>query len=217
MGRLRDFSQVGALVGGVCGVACVGMMLVGCDSKWNDCAYDCYDCRYDGCYDPPVSPNPPSNTLDAKPVVADIEVDGVMQKAGGDGIGVFIEYSQSEELGFWTVSTACDTDTSGYVCQFRVYLKPKGTGGWLEYVSKMGASWTHESDYDGRMTTSVQTGTSVDRIVFSYSALQPVEFTVYLDNKPEARYTYWMDQGRVHYGAPTNPIQLCPVLYENGD
>jgi len=194
---------------GVAGLSLVASLASGCfflwddrSDEWSEPYYDCGGYYYDWC----GSASPGTQTEE----IADIETNGTMTIAPGEGVGVFIEY---EKGGVWRVRTTCDSKLDGYrsPCYFQVSATVSGgSASSLVLGSSSYEGWAtargNALDYSGWIYDGV------GGMVFSASAGATVQFKVLLDSLPEARFTYWMGNDALHYGAPSNPIHLRPTV-----
>jgi hypothetical protein len=55
-----------------------------------------------------------------------------------------------------------------------------------------------------------RTGQDLDGFSFQTEPGAPIELDVLLDNGPGNRYLFWVGDGALHSGAPSNPIDLIP-------
>lgn len=140
-------------------------------------------------------------------VRATIDTDATLETVPGEGIGAFIEYAEG---GRWHVFTACDTELSGLPCYFNVIaILPEGaTYGGVSEESLESEDAIYEYE-DGLELVTVTRG-DVDGMYFDAPEGEVVRFEVYLDDRPDPRFIYWVGGGAVHNGAPTNPIDLKP-------
>ena len=130
--------------------------------------------------------------------------------APGEGAGVFVEYLGS---GQWHVFAACDTELSGYQCNWDVLaLAPVGVdinGIEGEALEASDALYTLDSGSAGMAT---YTAYGLDGYYFETDPGVTVRFDVLIDGARDARYIYWVgEEQAVHTGAPSNPIDLTPT------
>lgn len=168
------------------------------------CMYD-HGHRYDdGCVGANCGGYPPKDvaeaTIDTGATLTDIEP--------GQGAGAFVEYQAG---GKWRVFTACDTDVSKYDCRWDIIVSV-GAG---DDISDFAAEELEDSDYlewqDSRSVRLVAVNTvDFDGFTFDATPGASVRVDVYLDDSPAPAYVYWVGDGGLHQGAPTNPIDLTP-------
>jgi hypothetical protein len=142
----------------------------------------------------------PSATIDTGATLADIEP--------GRGAGAFVEYGSG---GRWHVYVACDTELSNIGCEWDIIVSV-GDGNQL---SQLEGDQLESSDYldwesanSARMITS--TTYDFDGFWVHATAGAPLRVDVYLDGWPAPKYIYWVGDGALHRGAPSNPIDLIP-------
>lgn len=152
--------------------------------------------------DPPVQQEPEvvSSTIDTGATLAEIEP--------GRGAGAFVEYAGD---GQWRVFTACDTELSNYGCAWDIIVSVAASAD----LKRFEGDNLEPSDYlDWENANSVRLVTSTtydfDGFLVEATAGAPLLVDVYLDKKPAPRYIYWVGDGALHRGAPTNPIELIP-------
>ena len=134
-----------------------------------------------------------------------IDTDATMTFDEGRGVGVFIEY---ERGGRWWISTSCDTVYSGYACAFHVDAT-FDSGIVPEVVYSTGDERIEASL--GRLGITQYVAYESQVVGFDvFPSGTSVQFAVYIDGEPETRYTYWVGDNAVHYGAPSNPLELVP-------
>jgi hypothetical protein len=150
--------------------------------------------------EPPVEEPVLSATIDTGATLADIEP--------GRGAGAFIEY---ESGGRWHVYTACDTELSNIGCEWDIVV----TIGEGNQLSELESDQLESSDYlDWESARSVRMITSTtydfDGFWVNGTVGAPLRVDVYLDRRPAPKYIYWVGDGALHRGAPSNPIDLIP-------
>ncbi len=138
---------------------------------------------------------------------------GLVGMAPGKALGVFVEYKGGGE---WLVDVSCDTDLSGYLCEWDVYVMATGDevleasprdfeDDWIVEGSDEVALHTYtDHDFDGIMVRTTPGEALAFEVILD--ALAPVR-----DTFPE-RYLEWVGaEGIVHLGAPSNPLVLLPT------
>lgn len=167
------------------------------------CMYD--RGHHDDCYGPNCDPSyPPTSaakaTIDTGATLADIDP--------GQGAGAFVEYQTG---GKWRVFTACDTEVSKLSCRWDIIVSVGSSSELIEFT----AEELESSDYldwrDSRSVRMVATNTlDFDGFTFDVTPGATVRVDVYLDDAPAPAYIYWVGEGGLHQGAPTNPIDFTP-------
>lgn len=152
---------------------------------------------------------PPDQTITSTPDKVAIDTGATITATAGSGVGVFVEYATG---GHWTVSTACDTNTSGYSCDFDLFIS--GVAADTKLTNPSGKDLTGldviEIQADGTLHLYANTSTGLDGITFDAPPGAGVEVEMYLDTLPQPRFVYWIGDKVLHTGAPTDPIDLTP-------
>lgn len=168
-----------------------------------------------------VDPEPGSGVAEPPPELRisrlAIDTGQAIELEPGAGVGVAVTY---EGDGTWQVSTACDTLATGALCEFDIIAR---TGGEDELVL-LDDSQLEQRD-DGffldpfALELLLQTGDDVDGVTLSASPGAVLRLTVWLydpivdsqfDWTRDPRLLSWVGNGAVHWGAPTNPVELEP-------
>jgi hypothetical protein len=176
----------------------LSLLAVGCTYEDDDY----YDCEYSNCgggYQPPTEIE--SSTIDTGAELAEIEA--------GEGAGAFVEY---EGDGNWHVFTACDTTVSDYACGWDIIVSAVDGNQLADY----GSDRLEGEDYVGQFdSNSVQfigvTDYDFDGFFVQTDPGGHLRVDVYLDGAPAPRFIYWVGNGGLHKGSPTNPIDLMPT------
>jgi hypothetical protein len=145
---------------------------------------------------------------------ASIDTNETLVTEAGKGAGVFIEYANG---GRWHVFAACDSLLSGASrepCAFDVYVSlPAGERYDNVQPENLRAA---EGDVIYQQANGMQllmtTSTEIDGMYFSTPAGAVVRFDVAVGGVQDPRYIYWVGNGGIHSGAPTNPIDLKPTV-----
>lgn len=165
------------------------------------CGYGDHTHHSDGYYDDGSSPPAPSSVIEQ----ATIDVNQTLDVDAGAGAGVFIEY---EEGGTYRVTTSCDTGQGN--CYWDVIVSPLD-GAEL----KSAAPADLESDDsislgDNQLRLVAYTGKDFDGFTLQTEPGAAIELDALLDNENANRYFFWVGDGALHNGAPSNPIDLVP-------
>jgi hypothetical protein len=152
---------------------------------------------------------PPEQALSPNPQKVAIDTGATLSSKGGDGVGVFVQYASG---GHWTLTTACDTNTSGQPCGFDLFVAgidastilSNPTGTTLE------AGDVIEVLPDGSIHLQTVTSTGLDGITLDTTAGATLDLVMYLDGLPQPQFIYWIGDKVLHTGAPTDPINLAP-------
>jgi hypothetical protein len=177
-------------------VAALGLGLAGCTYDSGH-SHECVGPACSGAT-PPVTVA--DSTIDTGATLAEIDP--------GQGAGAFVEYQAG---GKWRVFTACDTAISGYECRWDIIVAV----GSSATLSGFQAEGLESSDYlawrGSQGVRMVATNTlDFDGFTFDVTPGATARVDVYLDDAPAPEYIYWVGDGGLHQGAPTNPIDLTP-------
>ncbi len=151
--------------------------------------------------EPPVEEPMASSAIDTGATLADIEP--------GRGAGAFVEY---ESGGKWHVYTACDTELSGTGCMWDIIVSV-ADGDEITTFDRDQLEGSDTLDWYSPQSVQLLTNTTYDFDGFRLEATAgaPLVVDVYLDGDPAPKYIYWVGDGALHRGAPTNPIELVPT------
>jgi hypothetical protein len=180
----------------VAGAAYLGAMTVGCDDSDPDHHVD--------------NGGPPADqTITTTPEKAAIDTGATINVSAGAGVGVFVQYATG---GQWTITTACDTNSSGFGCNFDLFVSgvdPSTTINNPQGQSLSGAD-TVDLQADGSVHLGTNTSTGLDGLTFTTTPGATIELETFLDGVPQPRFVYWVGDRVLHEGAPTDPIDLAP-------
>jgi hypothetical protein len=146
-----------------------------------------------------------------EPVQTYIDVDAQIEIMPGEGAGVFVEYAKG---GHWVLRTTCDTLKNNVPCAWDIIITPED-----------GRSITNAKAQDLEATDSLgtypkfprsyqlvaETGGDVDGFTFDTEPQTAISVDVFLDDACALPYVFWVGDGAVHTGAPSNPIVLIPT------
>lgn len=175
-----------------CGGVLLGAVLATAGCVWDDGS----SAGSGGATSQPIA----SATIDTDATLADI--------VPGQGVGVFVEYAAG---GRWKVRVACDTVYSGEPCQFDVILSSdEGRAPRLKEALELESNDQLITDPQEGIRLYSVTGSDLD----GFDAVAPAGASQlldsYLDGQPESRFIYWVGDGALHRGSPTNPLRLIP-------
>jgi hypothetical protein len=136
-----------------------------------------------------------------------IDADEALEVDPGVGAGAFVEY---ESGGIYHITTSCDAD-QGSTCFWDIVVTP------VDGAPVLGLA---PFDLEGSDTLSVAetnsvrlvatTGTDFDGFTIQTDPGVPLLFDGLLDDACGNRYLFWVGDGALHSGAPSNPIELVP-------
>lgn len=165
---------------------------------YGDSRHDYYD--DDGSYDP--SP-PPTGTIEQ----ATIDVDQLLDAEPGEGAGAFIEY---ESGGNYHVTTSCDV-ASGVDCLWDIVVTPLN-GAPIFTISPFDLETDDSLTFGevNRLRLIAYTGDDFDGFDFQTEPGAAIEVDAFLDDGAANKFLFWVGDGAVHNGAPSNPVDLVP-------
>jgi hypothetical protein len=147
----------------------------------------------------------PHNVTPTHVDAVDIDVsEGELSRDPGAGASIIVEYVG---MGRWNVNVTCDIETSGIVCPYDLYAYGRDlrvlNGDDLEdgdYIESYGDELhaVFDTDYD------------IDGFSFDTPLGEPVQLEVYLDDVNAQNFVFWIGNGEVWEGAPTNPTMFVP-------
>jgi len=156
---------------------------------------------YNSSGDPPNDPP----VLD-DPMTVQITSDATLIVQGGDGVGVFVE---SRADGSWHVYASCDTNTSGFACDFTGKITSDANVSDVQPDSLEAADST-SLENDQTVSFRLDTSTDLDGFTFATDVGAEIELEFFLDGHSTPEYVFWMGGGVLHTGAPTNPVRFDP-------
>jgi hypothetical protein len=138
---------------------------------------------------------------------ASIDTGALLDVSPGLGAGVFIEY---EAGGSYRISTSCRVDELG-PCSWDIVVTPLDDAG-VESVAPLDL----EPEYDAVTTDGVSvqliasTEDDLDGFTLGTAPGATLRVDALIDGSCGNRYFFWMGDGALHSGAPSNPIDLTP-------
>lgn len=169
------------------------------------CGYGDHMSHHDGYLDgQPSSPGPSSSGQIEEAI---IDADQLLDVEPGAGAGAFIEY---ESGGTYHVTTSCDVGQSGD-CYWDIVVTPLADASLLSVTPvdlERDDSVTLGAGNQVRLVA--MTGKDFDGFTFKTDPGASIEVDALLDNAAGNRYLFWVGDGALHSGAPTNPVDLVP-------
>jgi hypothetical protein len=176
-----------------------------CTYSDGDDYYD--DDYYDGRYYDDLDPG--GVCRDDDPARAWIDVDAPLASEPGEGVGLFIEY---QEGGRWHLFTTCDSAASGYECEFNVVVAPlDGASVFGVIPEALERDDVLQINAQDHVRFLARTDLDQDGFYVDADAGAPIEIEFLLDGVCASRYVYWIGEGGIHSGVPSNPFELEPV------
>ena len=165
-------------------------------------AAGCY-VRVDDDHDHYIDGPPASPTI----YEATIDPGEQLETTPGDGAGAFIEY---ESGGRWHVFTACDTNLSDLTCTWDVLVSADTEiTNFDDEDLEAGDDVFRQGDY--AVLLQAYTDVELDGFFFETEPGETVRVEAWLDGRRDARFIFWVGDGGLHRGAPSNPIDLTPA------
>ena len=159
----------------------------------------------------------PPEAMATAPAQVSIDTGATVKVSPGQGVGVFVEYASG---GQWSITTSCDTLESNYACGFDLFISGVSPSTVLSDVQGTSLSDADQLDVgrDGTVHLTTRTSTNLDGLTFSAPPGAVIRLEMYLDGAmvdangvPQARFVYWIGDGVLHTGAPTDPIDFSPT------
>jgi hypothetical protein len=204
--RLSSCLKLGSLFAVVGCVACFGIATSGC-----------FDGSGPG-HDDNDNNGPSTNGPSATPDQVAIDTNATLTVQPGQGVGVFVEYTAG---GTWTVSASCDTNFSQASCAFDVIVAGVDSSTVLSNAQNQNPDRASSVEVrrDGSLHFSSETTTDLDGFTFSAPPGKTIALELLLDGQlydaygdPQGRFIYWLGDGVLHTGAPTNPVEFAPTM-----
>lgn len=158
--------------------------------------------HHDG-YGDPYGPGPGPATGSVEQ--ATIDTDQGLDVEPGAGAGAFIEYASG---GNYRVTTSCDVQ--GGSCAWDLLVTPLD-GATIDAISPLDL----ESDDSlstgaGQVRFVASTGSDFDGFTLQTDPGAAIEVDALLDGGAANRFLFWVGDGALHSGAPSNPVDLVP-------
>jgi hypothetical protein len=155
---------------------------------------------YDGYYQ---NPPPSSGTIEQSTIDADSPLD----IEAGAGAGVFVEY---ESGGVYHVTTSCDDAGQG-ACVWDVVVTALD-GASVQSVSPVDLESDDSVSFSAgnQVRLVAYTDRDFDGFTLQTDPGAAIELDALLDDVPANRYMFWVGDGALHSGAPSNPVDLVP-------
>lgn len=144
-----------------------------------------------------------------EPMLVSIDTDQTIDAVPGEGVGLFVEYAAG---GNWLLWTTCDTNYSNVACIFDVFASVD-TSSTIDEVTSDDMEGHDQAEVltNGEVHMHAETASDFDavRLVTTPGAILRVE--VSLDGVANQHFVYWVNDGILHEGAPTNPVDFQPT------
>jgi hypothetical protein len=128
----------------------------------------------------------------------------------GEGAGVFIEYQSG---GHWLVRTSCDTLKASSECQWDILLTPQDGNSLSNVVgSDLEATDSVLPYGTGSYQFLATTSDDLDSVSFDSGPGASVLVDALLDTACALPFFFWVGDGALHPGSPSNPLILTPSV-----
>ncbi len=157
---------------------------------------------------PPIT-DPGYGNYSGVPYLATIDADEKLVQDPGKGVGLIVEYGSE---GHWRVWTVCDSFVSGLACAFDVCVSAPNhpfSIGRVDGEGLEGDDIVYGYD-DGTVCMSTLTDYDLDTMTFDTPPGETLRLEMALDGASRPEFVFWVGDGIVHAGAPSNPLDLQP-------
>jgi len=169
------------------------------------CTYDNGDARR---YTDPPSDNSPTSCGPA--IQSTIDVDRQIEVQAGEGAGVFIEYTSG---GHWQLRTTCDSLKNNVACKWDIIVTPEDGQTFSNVVATDLESTDAVRPFpdDTRSYQLIaETSGDIDGFTFDTAAGAAISVDALIDDQCALPYFFWIGDGALHSGSPSNPVILAP-------
>lgn len=151
-------------------------------------------------------PNEEVIIVDDDPVIESVPIDAGsgLSADPGEGAGVFVEFLGD---GQWNVWLTCDTELTGRSCAYDIYATANGIVATGE--DDLEADDGLYEDFNS-LQLSADTTVDFDDMLFTTDPGEPVEIEVWLDGQLDGSLVFWVADGTILKGLPTNPTLFVP-------
>jgi hypothetical protein len=144
-----------------------------------------------------------------EPRESTVDTGAELELEAGDGVGLLIEYLGE---GQWRTRASCDTPSSGYDCYWDVLVWPHDEVEFSDFTAEgLEAGDSVSREWDGALHLTWMTGADFDGVTFGATPGGALRFDALLDGYCAHPYIYWVGDGAVHTGSPSNPLDLTPT------
>jgi hypothetical protein len=144
-------------------------------------------------------------------MLVDVDVDRTLNARGGNGVGVFTQYATG---GHWQVWWTCDTNVSGYDCQFDVTVSV-ASGAITNYSPQfLGNGDTSQQCSSSQITASTNTANGIDGIAFDTPASAVITVDAKINGAEDGSIMFFVQDGVVnggYTGTLTDPLMFEPA------
>lgn len=141
-----------------------------------------------------------------------IDADALLEAKPGEGVAVMVEYATG---GRWRVFTSCDynaDENPGQACRFDVFAKVLDEGRRISNATgqELSGKDNIQIQADGTAHLYTENTLSLTGLTFDTAPGATLELDVYLDAVQDPHLIYWVGDGVLHQGAPTDPLRFVP-------
>jgi hypothetical protein len=157
-----------------------------------------------------VSEPGPSNVECGTATQSTIDTAAMIQVDAGQGAGVYIEYAAG---GHWHVRTSCDTDKQNTGCNWDVLVYSLDQHTLSNFVGEDLEASDSLGPYPNSADTFqliAHTTTDIDGFTFDMDPGAALSIDALLDGTCALPYFFWVGNGALHPGSPSNPLTLLP-------
>lgn len=126
----------------------------------------------------------------------------------GRGVGVFVEYDGD---GQYRVSTTCDSAYTGYSCNFDVLVNVAEGGDLVDFAPGDLEDDSLDEISPGFVNLRTVTEYDVDSFTLQTDPGAVLAIDVLLDCGCGNPYLFWIGDGAIHGGSPSNTLELEPT------
>ena len=199
--------SLGRQVLAACGVLIGGAAATGCTVvEYERRPPPSGDYGPDGVNDPSAPGTDGSSEI--APMRAVVDSDAVLDVAGGEGMGVFVEYASG---GTWMLRWTCDTNITGRPCPFSLRISTASEG--FSYVDDSNVDGTATMSADNIIDIGTNTEDGVGGIELDAKPGAVLTLDAVLDDTGEPAYIFFVQDGKVNGGYAgdlSNPLELEP-------
>ncbi len=159
---------------------------------------------------PDVIDEPETNQPPAKEIMlVPIDTDKTLESPPGEGVGLFVEYATG---GTWRLWTTCDTNYSNVGCKFDVVASVDAASK-IDVVQGSDLEGYDEAKPldDGSATFHAETASDIDVMTLFTTEGSVLRVELLVDGSDAGRFIYWVGEGVLHEGSPTNPVDFQPT------
>jgi hypothetical protein len=139
-----------------------------------------------------------------------IDVDRMIEVDAGQGAGVYVEYATG---GHWHVRTSCDSDKQSTGCNWDILVYSQDGHTLSNFVPEDLEATDSIGPYPntpGTFQLLAHTTSDIDGFTFDTDPGAAITVDALLDQTCALPYFFWVGDGALHPGSPSNPLTLLP-------